>query len=112
MLSCCDRRPAPQDADWALLLGAKPRGPGMERSDLLDMNGKIFERQGKALNKVAKRSVKVSQPPLPDAGRPLLSPACAWPARSFAAPALQSRKAGPRSASRSSWWATPATRTP
>jgi len=47
------------DADWALLIGAKPRGPGMERADLLDMNGQIFERQGKALEKVASRDCKV-----------------------------------------------------
>eukprot|EP00227_Mantoniella_beaufortii_P004367 CAMPEP_0197610056 /NCGR_PEP_ID=MMETSP1326-20131121/52496_1 /TAXON_ID=1155430 /ORGANISM="Genus nov. species nov., Strain RCC2288" /LENGTH=436 /DNA_ID=CAMNT_0043178515 /DNA_START=15 /DNA_END=1325 /DNA_ORIENTATION=+ len=47
------------DADWALLIGAKPRGPGMERSDLLEMNGKIFVEQGQALNKVAKPTCKV-----------------------------------------------------
>ena len=40
------------DADWALLVGAKPRGPGMERADLLDLNGQVFEKQGKALDKV------------------------------------------------------------
>jgi malate dehydrogenase (NADP+) len=33
------------DADWALLIGAQPRGPGMERSDLLDLNGQIFQSQ-------------------------------------------------------------------
>ncbi|XP_022865036.1 malate dehydrogenase [NADP], chloroplastic isoform X1 [Olea europaea var. sylvestris] len=48
-----------QDADWALLIGAKPRGPGMERADLLDINGQIFAEQGKALNAVASRNVKV-----------------------------------------------------
>ena len=48
-----------QDADWALLIGAKPRGPGMERADLLEMNGAIFVEQGKALNAVAKPSCKV-----------------------------------------------------
>ncbi|KAI4370682.1 hypothetical protein MLD38_019004 [Melastoma candidum] len=48
-----------QDVDWALLIGAKPRGPGMERADLLDLNGKIFADQGKALNAVASRNVKV-----------------------------------------------------
>eukprot|EP00892_Ulva_mutabilis_P001816 jgi/Ulvmu1/11635/UM008_0039.1 len=47
------------DADWALLVGAKPRGPGMERADLLDLNGQVFEMQGKALDKVAKKTVKV-----------------------------------------------------
>lgn len=46
-------------ADWALLIGAKPRGPGMERSDLLEMNGQIFVGQGKALNEVASPECKV-----------------------------------------------------
>lgn len=45
--------------DYALLVGSKPRGPGMERSDLLNENGKIFVEQGKALNEVAKKDVKV-----------------------------------------------------
>ncbi|KAK3023316.1 hypothetical protein RJ639_044538 [Escallonia herrerae] len=48
-----------QDAEWALLIGAKPRGPGMERADLLDINGQIFAAQGKALNAVASHNVKV-----------------------------------------------------
>ncbi|MCO5596668.1 hypothetical protein L7F22_050736 [Adiantum nelumboides] len=48
-----------QDAEWALLIGAKPRGPGMERADLLDINGQIFAEQGKALNAVANENVKV-----------------------------------------------------
>lgn len=34
-----------QDAEWALLIGAKPRGPGMERADLLDINGQIYAEQ-------------------------------------------------------------------
>ena len=46
-------------ADYALLVGSKPRGPGMERSDLLTDNGRIFSQQGKALNDHAARSVKV-----------------------------------------------------
>lgn len=46
-------------ANYALLVGAKPRGPGMERGDLLNENGKIFIGQGKALNAVANRDVKV-----------------------------------------------------
>lgn len=46
-------------ADVAILVGAKPRGPGMERKDLLSENGKIFGPQGKALNDVASRDVKV-----------------------------------------------------
>lgn len=48
-----------KDVDFALLVGAKPRGPGMERKDLLMDNGKIFIAQGKALNEVANRDVKV-----------------------------------------------------
>lgn len=48
-----------QDAEWALLIGAKPRGPGMERAGLLDINGQIYAAQGKALNAVASRNVKV-----------------------------------------------------
>jgi len=48
-----------QDADYAFLIGAKPRGAGMKRSDLLAENGKIFAQQGKALNAVANPGVKV-----------------------------------------------------
>ncbi len=48
-----------KDTDIALLVGARPRGPGMERKDLLEANGKIFAPQGKALNAVASRNVKV-----------------------------------------------------
>src|ERR1043165_3308037 len=48
-----------KDAGYALLVGARPRGPGMERKDLLEANGAIFSPQGKALNAHAKRSVKV-----------------------------------------------------
>ena len=48
-----------KDADYAILVGARPRGPGMERKDLLLENAKIFSAQGKALNKVARKSVKV-----------------------------------------------------
>jgi len=50
---------AAKDVDYALLVGARPRGPGMERKDLLEANGAIFSPQGKALNAHAKRSVKV-----------------------------------------------------
>ncbi len=46
-------------ADYALLVGARPRGPGMERKDLLQANAKIFSAQGKALNEAASRDVKV-----------------------------------------------------
>jgi malate dehydrogenase len=48
-----------RDADYALLVGAKPRGPGMERSDLLKGNAQIFSGQGAALNEHANRDVKV-----------------------------------------------------
>ncbi|OAD19868.1 malate dehydrogenase [Candidatus Thiomargarita nelsonii] len=47
------------DVDYALLVGATPRGPGMERSDLLKVNGEIFKVQGQALNEYASRDVKV-----------------------------------------------------
>jgi len=48
-----------KDADVALLVGARPRGPGMERKDLLEANGKIFAPQGNALSEGASRDVKV-----------------------------------------------------
>ncbi len=48
-----------KDADYALLVGAKPRGPGMERADLLKGNAAIFSVQGKSLNENASRDVKV-----------------------------------------------------
>jgi malate dehydrogenase len=48
-----------KDADVALLVGARPRGPGMERKDLLEANAQIFTVQGKALDAVASRNVKV-----------------------------------------------------
>jgi malate dehydrogenase len=48
-----------KDADIALLVGARPRGKGMERSDLLQANAQIFSAQGKALNAAASRDVKV-----------------------------------------------------
>lgn len=47
------------DADVAVLVGAQPRGPGMERADLMSANAKIFAAQGAALNAAAKRSVNV-----------------------------------------------------
>ena len=47
------------DADYALLVGARPRGPGMERKDLLEANADIFGLQGKAINNAAKSSIKV-----------------------------------------------------
>ena len=48
-----------KDVDYALLVGSRPRGPGMERKDLLEANAAIFSAQGKALNDVASRDVKV-----------------------------------------------------
>ncbi len=54
-----DAEVAFKDADYALLVGSRPRGPGMERGDLLEANGAIFTAQGRALNAVASREVKV-----------------------------------------------------
>lgn len=54
-----DPRVAFKDADFVFLLGAKPRGPGMERSDLLKDNARIFREQGRALNESASRDVRV-----------------------------------------------------
>ena len=48
-----------KDADYCLLVGARPRGPGMERKDLLEANARIFSEQGAAINTVASRDVKV-----------------------------------------------------
>ncbi|MEE4279015.1 MAG: malate dehydrogenase [Halieaceae bacterium] len=48
-----------KETDYALVVGARPRGPGMERKDLLEANAAIFSTQGAAINKVASRSVKV-----------------------------------------------------
>jgi len=54
-----DPRVAFKDADWVLLIGSKPRGPGMERADLLKDNGKIFVEQGKAIDEVASDDARV-----------------------------------------------------
>ena len=54
-----DAMTAFKDLDIALLVGARPRGPGMERKDLLEANGAIFTVQGRALDAVASRNVKV-----------------------------------------------------
>ena len=59
MVPAADAKVAFKDADFALLVGARPRGPGMERKDLLEANGAIFTVQGRALAEVASRSVKV-----------------------------------------------------
>jgi len=59
MLAAADPKVAFKDAQVALLVGARPRGPGMERKDLLSANGKIFQPQGRALNEVAARDVRV-----------------------------------------------------
>ncbi len=57
---CTDRaEEAFRDADYALLVGARPRGPGMERKDLLEANAAIFSAQGKAMDAVASRRIKV-----------------------------------------------------
>ena len=59
MIPTSDPMVAFKDAEVALLVGARPRGPGMERKDLLEANGKIFAPQGKALDAVASRKVRV-----------------------------------------------------
>jgi len=59
MIGTDDPKVAFKDADYALLVGSRPRGPGMERADLLKVNGEIFIGQGQALNEVASRDVKV-----------------------------------------------------
>ena len=59
MVPTADPMVAFKDVDVALLVGARPRGPGMERKDLLEANGKIFGPQGKALSEAASRDVKV-----------------------------------------------------
>ena len=59
MVATDDAQMAFKDADVALLVGARPRGPGMERKDLLMENAKIFVAQGRALDAVARRDVKV-----------------------------------------------------
>ncbi|WOE31313.1 MULTISPECIES: malate dehydrogenase [unclassified Acinetobacter] len=59
MIGTDDPNVAFKDADYCLLVGARPRGPGMERADLLQENAKIFTVQGKAINDHASRDVKV-----------------------------------------------------
>ncbi|MCU0765303.1 MAG: malate dehydrogenase [Burkholderiaceae bacterium] len=59
MQACSDPAAAFRDAEVALLVGARPRGPGMERKDLLAANAQIFTAQGKALDAAASRNVKV-----------------------------------------------------
>ena len=59
MIASDDPEVAFKDADIAILVGARPRGPGMERADLLQANAQIFTVQGAALNKVTSRNVKV-----------------------------------------------------
>jgi malate dehydrogenase len=59
MVAASDPMLAFKDVEVALLVGARPRGPGMERKDLLEANGKIFAPQGQALDRVARRNVRV-----------------------------------------------------
>ena len=59
MTAASDAKLAFKDADVAILVGARPRGPGMERKDLLEANGAIFTVQGRALDEGASRNVKV-----------------------------------------------------
>lgn len=59
IISTDDARVAFKAVDYVFLVGARPRGPGMKRKDLLECNAAIFSEQGKALNEVANRHVKV-----------------------------------------------------
>lgn len=59
IIATTDPEVAFKDADFALLVGARPRGPGMERADLLQANAAIFRSQGEVLNRVAKASTRV-----------------------------------------------------
>lgn len=59
MVCTDDANVAFKDSDYALLVGARPRGPGMERNDLLEANAAIFSVQGKAINDHASRGIKV-----------------------------------------------------
>lgn len=59
MVCTDDANVAFKDADYALLVGARPRGPGMERKDLLEANAAIFSAQGKAINDHASKAIKV-----------------------------------------------------
>ena len=59
MVCTDDANEAFKDSDYALLVGARPRGPGMERKDLLEANAAIFSAQGKALNNNASKEIKV-----------------------------------------------------
>lgn len=59
MICTDDAETAFGDCEYALLVGARPRGPSMERKDLLEANAQIFSAQGKAINDAAKRSIKV-----------------------------------------------------
>jgi malate dehydrogenase len=54
-----DANVAFRDSDFGMLVGARPRGPGMERADLLEANGGIFKVQGKAINENASRDIKI-----------------------------------------------------
>ncbi|MEO0650778.1 MAG: malate dehydrogenase, partial [Planctomycetota bacterium] len=60
MVLTSDANVAFKDVNWALLVGSKPRGPGMERADLLKDNGKIFVGQGKAIDENAADDCRVA----------------------------------------------------
>ncbi len=60
MVLTSDLKEGFKDVDWALLVGSKPRGPGMERNDLIKENGPIFTGQGKAINDHAKRTCRTA----------------------------------------------------
>jgi malate dehydrogenase len=59
IVATADANTAFEDSEYALLVGARPRGPGMERKDLLEANAQIFSVQGKAINDHANRNIRV-----------------------------------------------------
>lgn len=59
IVATSDANVAMRDANWAILVGGKPRGPGMERKDLIAENGRIFVSQGRALNEGAASDIRV-----------------------------------------------------
>src|SRR5213595_3229628 len=59
VMASSDRAESHKDADWVLLVGSVPRGPGMERGDLIRKNGPIFVEEGKAIAQHASKNVRV-----------------------------------------------------
>ena len=77
LTATCDQTAAFTDIDVAVLVGAFPRRPGMERKDMLEKNAEIFQAQGKLLDTVAKKTVKVLVVGNPANTNALIASACA-----------------------------------